>query len=228
MSRFVVILGFLVSFAAGLTVGWRVLPHTTASVRGGPGAEVKPTQSGEKRPPRDGFQDRGPTGWLTNVLKLSPDQQEKMKEIWSQAAHEGRREREERRQTLKRDRDESVKKLMAESGRKADFDKINETYTDGLAELDAEWKAKFQAAVEHTKAILDEGQRTKYEDILKHHAAGPSGTQPGPRNGGGGGATGENTERYPGRRPETRATSRPDRQDPPTSRGNKPPEGADR
>ena len=62
----------------------------------------------------------------------------------------------------------------------------------------------------------------KYEEILSsHRPGGPNGgTQP---SGGNGGFNGN--ERYSGRRPETRATSRPDRQDPPTSR-EKPPEGA--
>jgi Spy/CpxP family protein refolding chaperone len=215
MSKVFVILGFLVSFAAGLTVGWRAMPHLAASHSTD---EVKPSRSGEKngqpRGPRDGLDDRGPTGWLTAVLKLSPEQQEQMKQIWSRAAHEGRREREERRQALKRDRDESVTQLMADSGRKADFDRIIESYTKGLTDLDEEWKAKFQQSVERTKAILTDEQRTKYEDILKRHAAGPSGTQPGPRGNGGG----NDNERSPGRRTETRATSRPDRQDPPTSR----------
>jgi hypothetical protein len=218
MSKVVVILGFLVSFAAGLTVGWRVMPHTVSSAPASPG-EAKPPQVGEKRQPRDGSGDRGPTGWLTAVLKLSPDQQEKMKQIWSQAAHEGRRERDERRQALKRERDDSVKKLMAESGRKADFDQINETLAKGLTELDEEWKAKFQAAVEKTKSILDENQRKKYEEILSHHVPGPGGGPNGAQPGGGP-RGGNDNERYPGRRPETRATSRPDRQDPPTSRNN--------
>jgi hypothetical protein len=211
MSKVVVILGFLVSFAAGLTVGWRLMPRPTP--------EVRPAQFGGKNGPLSrpsgGNRDQGPTGWLTAVLKLSPDQQDKMKEIWSATAHEGRREREERRQALKKTRDESVTKLMADSGRKADFDQIDDTFKKGLAELDAEWRANFQAAVEKTKAILTDDQRTKYEEILKRHAAGPNGTQPGPR--------GENNpERFPGRRPETRATSRPDRQDPPSSRANYP------
>jgi hypothetical protein len=209
MSKVVVILGFLVSFAAGLTVGWRVMPHRVTSV-----PEIKSTQSGE-RPPRGGNPGQGPTGWLTAVLKLSPDQQEKMKQIWSEAAHEGRGEREKRRQALRRERDESVTKLMAESGRKADFEKIDQDYKKGLSDLDAEWKAKFNTAVEQTKAMLTDEQRSHYEEILKRHAGGPSGTQPGPRGGGD-----NNNERYPGRRPETRATSRPDRQDPQTSRNN--------
>jgi Spy/CpxP family protein refolding chaperone len=208
MSKVVVILGFLVSFAAGLTVGWRVMPHPTPSSAVD---DSKPPQFGGKNGPQNrpsgGNRDQGPTGWLTAVLKLSVDQQEKMKEIWSATAHEGRKDREERRQALKKTREESVTNLMAESGRKTDFDKIDQDFKKGLSDLDAEWKAKFQAAVEQTKAILTDEQRTKYEEILKRHASGP---QPGPR--------GENTERSPGRRPETRATSRPDRQDPPTSR----------
>jgi hypothetical protein len=217
MSKVVVIIGFLVSFAAGLMVGWRVMPHS-ASIHSGASGDGKSPQSsvsdGQQRP-RGGNRDQGPTGWLTAVLKLSADQQEKMKEIWARAAHEGRREREEHRQALKKARDESVTKLMAESGRKPDFDKINETYAGGLAELDNEWKSKFQAAVERTKAILTDEQRKKYEEILSRHAAGPNATQPGQRGNGGGN---NDNERSPGRRTETRATSRPDRQDPPTSR----------
>lgn len=215
MSKVVVILGFLVSFAAGLTVGWRVIPRT-ATILAGASGEARPSRGGASSQSRSsgGFQDRGPTGWLTAVLKLSTDQQEKMKQIWSETAHEGRREREERRQSLKRERDESVKSLMAETGRKGDFDKINETYQSGLTELDNEWKAKYQAAVERTKAILTDEQRKKYEEILSRHAGNPNGTQPGSR----GNGSGENNDRFPGRRPETRATSRSDRQDPPSSR----------
>jgi hypothetical protein len=220
MSKVVVILGFLVSFAAGLTVGWRVMPHVASTHTAAPGETKSPQFGGPngRRPqngPGDGGKrDPGPTGWLTAVLKLSPEQQEQMKQIWSQTAHEGRREREERRQALKKARDESVTNLMAQSGHKPEFDKINETYTSGLAELDNEWKSNFQAAVERTKSILTDDQRKKYEEILSRHAAGPNGTQPGQR----GNAGDNNNERSSGRRTETRATSRPDRQDPPTSR----------
>src|SRR5438128_8612129 len=124
MSKVVVILGFVVWFAAGLLVGWRVMPHTTAVVPGASGeGRARGGFNAQTRPP-GGFQGNGPTGWLTSVLKLSTDQQEKMKQIWSETAHEGRGEREKRRQAMKKTRDESVTKLMADSGRKADFDKI--------------------------------------------------------------------------------------------------------
>jgi len=213
MSKLVVILGFLVSFAAGLIVGWRVVSplHPAAgtldSLEHGSGHPATTQSTG----PRN----RDPRGWLTEVLKLTPEQQAQMKEIWDDPAHQGRREHDDRRQALRKSRDESITRLLTETGKKDEFDRINADFFKGNQALDAEWRNRFQAAVERTKAILNDEQRKKYEEILSHHAGNPNGTQPGPRGSAGGG---NDPERFPGRRPETRATSRPDRQDPQTSR----------
>jgi Spy/CpxP family protein refolding chaperone len=212
MSKLVVILGFLVSFAAGLWVGWRVVSPLHPARAGHASAEqgkgVPPaTQSSGPRGPRD------PRGWLTEVLKLTPEQQAQMHDIWDDPARQGRREQDERRQLLRKARDESVTKLLTETGKKDEFDRINADFAKGNQALDAEWRGRFVAAVERTKAILTDEQRKKYEEIMSRHAPGPNGTQPGQRGGGG-----TDNERISGRRPETRATSRPDRQDPPTSR----------
>jgi Spy/CpxP family protein refolding chaperone len=214
MSKVVVILGFLISFAAGVTVGWRVIPPASLPVATNPGDTKRPDEGGARR----GGGDRDPGGWLTEVLKLTPEQQEQLKAIWSETAHEGRREREERRQALKKDRDDLIAKLMVESGKKDEFDWIYARYNQRVEDFDAEWRGKFQAAVERTKAILGPEQRTKYEEILSRHAP--------PSNGG---ASGGGNDRSPGRRGETRATSQPDRQTPPqTSRETQPFQGADR
>jgi uncharacterized membrane protein len=221
MSKLVVILGFLVSFAAGVTFAWRVLPPRAnvmaPGAAGGPATGPSATAPGDPDGGRrGGDRDRG--GWLTEVLKLTPGQQEQMKAIWSEAAQHGRREREDRRQALRKDRDEAISKLMTDNGLKDEFDWIYATYARRVADLDAEWRAKFDSAVEKTKAMLNAEQRAKYEEILSRHAAptfggdrgGPGGPQPGGWDRGG--------DRYPGRRPETRATSRPGRPDPQTSR----------
>jgi hypothetical protein len=216
MSKVVVIIGFLVWFAAGLMVGWRVVaPLHPASGS----AEVGTMNPATTRP---SLTRRGgdPRGWLTEALKLTPEQQSQMKAIWDDTAQQGRREHDERRLALRKDRDEAIAKLLTETGKKDSFDQINADFFKSNQALDAEWRGRFQASVERTKAILKEDQRKKYEEIMSHHAPGPNGTQPGQRGG-------DNNQRFPGRRTETRATSRPDRQDPQTSR-EKPSEGADR
>jgi len=215
MSKLVVILGFLVSFAAGLIVGWRVVSPLHPAATGFGSAELDKGRLTTTQPsgPRER---RDPRGWLTEVLKLSSEQQAQMKEIWDDPAHQGRREHDERRKLLRKDRDDAITRLLTETGKKDEFDRINADFFKGNQALDAEWRGRFQAAVERTKAILTDDQRTKYEEILRHHADNPNGTQPGPR--GNANGAGNDPERFPGRRPETRATSRPDRQDPQTSR----------
>ncbi|HEY7118899.1 MAG TPA: hypothetical protein VH475_20080, partial [Tepidisphaeraceae bacterium] len=45
------------------------------------------------------------------------------------------------------------------------------TYADRNAQLEREWRASFQSAVEQTKRILDAAQQQKYDQILKRQEA---------------------------------------------------------
>src|ERR1044072_4686564 len=92
MTKFVVILGFLIAFAAGLVVGIESRQSNAAA----------PTT----RPSR--------AGWLAGELNLTTQQQEQLSKIWSETARRGRSpEQEDRRHQLRKERDESIAALVA-------------------------------------------------------------------------------------------------------------------
>ena len=156
MTKVVVIIGFFVSFAAGLIVGLEsrqasvasttTPPTTGPSHRGGPG---------------------GP-GQLAAELGLSPDQQEKMKQIWSDVARHGRGENEDRRRQLRSERDDAIAALIP-TGDKDKFEQIKKNYSDQMSAMDKEMRARFDKAVAATIEILNPDQQTRYKEILSRH-----------------------------------------------------------
>ena len=183
MTKVVVIFGFLMAFVAGLIVGVNrpqpVVSNPGAS-GGGPGSTTRPG--------------RGP-GELDALLALRSEQKDAMRKIWSETADRGRKEIENRRNDLRRERDEKTEALLS-SDQKANIKQIREKYEQQRDALDAEMRANFQKAVEATKGILDPDQRAKYEQWLERHdwgrgprggdRGGPGGER-GPRGGPGGG-----------------------------------------
>src|SRR5262245_17234543 len=95
MTRVVVILGFLVAFAAGLAVGAGYLGNRNA-VGAGPGPSTRP------------MRDRG---WMERELNLTAEQKEQMRKIWSDLARGGFPHDDKRRQ-LRRERDEAIAALV--------------------------------------------------------------------------------------------------------------------
>ena len=154
MAKFVVILGFLLAFGAGLVIGAQ--GHLRLA-----SAEPPPAT----RP-------SGPGSWLAAELDLSPDQTQKIDAIWSDIAGKGRGDREDQRRQLRKERDDAIAALIRPEDLSA-FDQIHETYADRMAALDAQWREGFNASVERTKQILTPEQRVKYEEILKRHTGGP-------------------------------------------------------
>jgi Spy/CpxP family protein refolding chaperone len=146
MTRFVVIAGFLIAFAAGLVVGFD--PHR------------------EPATPESPRSDRH-SGWLAARLNLTPDQQEQLRTIWSDTAWRGGRERDERRRQLMRERDEAIVELIPAEDRPR-YDEILRECAAQLRALDREWRDSFQTSVERTKEILTPEQRVKYEEMLNH------------------------------------------------------------
>jgi Spy/CpxP family protein refolding chaperone len=180
MTKIIIIVGFLVAFGAGLVVGvgtHRVAPADPKSKPEGPG---------------------GGPGWLTRELKLSPDQQDKMKQIWQDVAHRGGREQDDRRAQLRKERDEAIAALIRPEDLAA-YDQVLKNYSDQLAQLDKEWRDAFDTAVTNTEKILTPEQLTKYQEIRKQRQpwerpprggggggpGGPGGPHGGPRGGGG-------------------------------------------
>ena len=151
MTKIVVIVGFLVAFAAGVMVG-----SLEARQRVDAGAQA--TTMPSTRPSRG--------GWLTSELGLTSEQREAMDKIWSEMAGRGRGEQEERRRQCRRERDEAIAALIPPQD-KARLDQIVAEYTEKLAALDRESRAAFHGAVERTKQLLTSEQRTKYEQLLQ-------------------------------------------------------------
>ena len=151
MTKLVVIIGFCVAFAAGLTVG----------LSGNRAIEPKPA-SPTTQSERHGH--RG-SSFLASELNLTTEQQEKMKEIWSRTAKGGRGDHDDRRQELRDKRDADIEALIPASD-KEKFQKILADYRAGLDAMDNEARDRFRKSVEETKQILTPEQRAKYEEIL--------------------------------------------------------------
>src|SRR5438552_1243603 len=170
MAKLLLIVGFLVSFGAGVAIGPKLWHDAVAM------PATRPTNRG---------------GWLTTELSLSPEQQEQMKTIWSDTAHRGGREQEDRRRQFRKERDDAIAALIKVE-EKEKYDQVLKIYADRNAAMEREWRNSYLAAVERTKQILTPEQRRKYEELLKNreaeHAA---------------------HERETGRRVDDRATSRP-------------------
>jgi Spy/CpxP family protein refolding chaperone len=145
-TKLVVIVGFVVSFAAGLMVGMD-------SRRGHP---ASPTT----RPSYP--------SWLVSELNLTPTQQQEMHKIWSEMAKKGRHEQDEVRRQLRRERDEAIAGLVHPEDYDR-YDQILKTYNDQMDALDREARKNFEQSVERTKPLLTPEQRTRYEELLARH-----------------------------------------------------------
>jgi Spy/CpxP family protein refolding chaperone len=189
MSKLILIVGFLIAFAAGLVVGTES-HHATP-----PSTTTRPSHRGGS--------------WLTSELGLSPEQQEQMKQIWSPAAFTDPRKREERRRQLARERDEAIAALVRPEDKPA-YEAVLTRYTEQVAALDREGRAAFQSAVEKTKQLLTPEQRVRYEQFLQRHQpdrGGPRGEWR--RDRGERGERGEHGDRSDGRRGDFRPSGVP-------------------
>jgi Spy/CpxP family protein refolding chaperone len=165
MTKLVVLIGFCVAFAAGLTVGIS---------RG----RMQHQQSNVNAPPTTHPSHRG---FLTAELNLTPEQQTQLSTIWSDVAHGGRNEQDKQRQQLREQRDAEILALIPAQD-KEKYEKAVSDYREQTSAMDREMRARFQDAVEKTKGILTPEQRAKYEEILsRHQFGGPGGPGRGER-----------------------------------------------
>ena len=107
-----------------------------------------------------------PGSWLTRELGLTPDQQEKMRKIWSESMPPPRPEQ---REAWEKERDQRIRAMLT-AEQQAQYDELMRERAARLAALAEARKKAFEDAVEQTKAILTEPQRKKYEEILKRQA----------------------------------------------------------
>jgi Spy/CpxP family protein refolding chaperone len=165
MTRTTLILlaAFLLAFAAGTSVG--LFANWPAS------SESPPSLP----PPRASRPHGGPESFLARELGLTAEQQEQMKQIWSEVMSPGGRGPLDRRSALAQERDQAVLALLTEEQRSR-YDAIQQDYAARVEALSQERKKAFDGAVERTKAILTPEQAAKYEDLMKRQRErGPSG-----------------------------------------------------
>jgi Spy/CpxP family protein refolding chaperone len=190
MTKVLLVLGFVVALGAGVIIGMELRQPALATANV-PVAPASATTRG------------GPGGMLTARLGLSAEQQEQMKKIWSETAHRGGREADERRRQFRKERDEAIAALVRPED-KAKYDAAIQTYADRQAAMEKEWRSSFAAAVEKTKAILTPEQAKKYDEFLKEREADRVARNS--TTSSSGAAEHDNSNRRP---PETRATTRP-------------------
>ncbi|MCK4376518.1 MAG: periplasmic heavy metal sensor [Candidatus Brocadiae bacterium] len=138
----------------------------------------------------------GRRSWLTGQLDLTPEQGEKMREIWSEAMEPLANSREERQRVL-RERDEAVRGLLDED-QVPEYDRIHEELAARLKEMGARRREAFEEAVARTREILTPDQRVKYDEMHSRGRRGRFG---------------------PGRRGPDRAQSAPGPADPADTQG---------
>jgi Spy/CpxP family protein refolding chaperone len=185
VAKLVVIIGFVIAFAAGLTVG---LATRTTGLAGlaphAPGATATTRPSGG----------RG-ARFLIDALDLTPQQAQQLSRIWSAAP--GPHEFDERRSQIRHERDDAILALVPASDR-ARYDQVQQIYKEQIESVNHELRASFDQKVAQTREILTPEQQSRYDAILKQHQA--------ERESRGRGGSFSNG---PGRRGDDHATSRP-------------------
>ena len=192
MAKFVVILGFILSFAAGMVIGSRRALITEAPANP---TSSSPTTQSSRGDEKDGGR-RSRSGYLTAELGLTSEQRERLDKIWSAVAKAN--DQDERRRRYRRERDEAIADLVPPE-RLGDYDGVIDQYQDRIEALERKSREAYHTAVEQTKQILTSEQRARYEALLKRHNWGPG-----------------DRDRH-GKGAETRATSQPGRADSPSS-----------
>jgi len=108
---------------------------------------------------------------LADELNLTSEQSEKMRKIWSEVMGKLRQRRREKREAIRKERDEAVQNLLSEE-QKEKYEEIMKRYAAQSESLSKEGKQAFEEAVSRTKELLTEPQRRKYEEMLKQRAEG--------------------------------------------------------
>ena len=164
MTKIMVVIGFLVAFAAGLTVGLEMRrPGVVEVVEAAPAVVPATTQSTTGPTTR-----QGRSGWIVSQLKLTREQQKEMDRIWSAVARGGRDEMEKRRHQLRKDRDEAILALVKPED-KPKYDAILQKYEEDQRAAQREMRQRFENAVEETNKLLTDEQRAKYKAMLNRH-----------------------------------------------------------
>ena len=128
--------------------------------------------AGRMNPPRHG------PPWLAAELELSPEQVEKMKEIWSRIEPPDPHLGERARQDLASQRDEAIRNLLGPD-QITSFEEILREFESKREERRLEMMAPLNEAFARTREILTEEQLKRFEELEKrmrergHRRGGP-------------------------------------------------------
>lgn len=134
----------LASFAAGTSVGvlW---------------------ERSEKHPPTD-------EGWLAE-LNMTSEQRTKIKAIWSEAmATASWQAQREKREVIQKERDDAIK-IMITADAAQKYEETMRIAKEKQNELAQQSKKTMDEAYEKTKALLNETQRVKYDELRQKRFA---------------------------------------------------------
>ena len=109
---------------------------------------------------------------LVQELNLTPDQRDRMREIWEGVRGQVHETFEDAKQ-LQDQRDHALVALLTDE-QKMQFEKISQDFKKQFDDLARKRDMVFQSAVEQTKQLLNDEQRKRYEAILKT-SIGPDG-----------------------------------------------------
>ena len=133
------------AYIAGIVTGWA--GYTLASEQPPPAEEKKGS-------------------WLSHTLHLTPEQEAQIEAIWSQEAprHEGDDVR-TRIRALYDERNARVRDMLTEEQKTA-FDVIYAECEQKKDAISEERRARYDAAVQKTMAVLTPEQQEKYKEII--------------------------------------------------------------
>jgi len=106
---------------------------------------------------------------LADELGLSEAQREQIRSIW-EGVRDQVRDTFQAAQELERARDQAMIALLTDE-QKAQFEKISQDFSAQYSELALRREQSFTDAVEQTRKLLNDEQRTKYERILQSRGA---------------------------------------------------------
>jgi hypothetical protein len=141
--KLVILLGFVLIFAAGITVGRS------------PSLKEQPQTKGHEH------------SWLSNQLHLSSPQEAQMKTIWSDPSIT-RPDLPKLCREADHQRDEAIRNMLTPDER-AKYDQIQRDHDATIAAIFGEKSQAMRDAEEKTRMILSDEQRKKYDEILKAH-----------------------------------------------------------
>lgn len=153
-SKVILVMMFVLALGAGVVMGVLAVKGPSLTAHGSPHGKGG-----------------GPRGPFEGIV-LSEQQKQQIRTIWeefSRGGRDGGREG-DRWGKLRKERDEAIEALMTTPEQKAALARIKQNYDTGLEEMRSEQRKSWEAAVEKTRAILNDEQRAKYDENGKKRA----------------------------------------------------------